>query len=67
MKLILLSFCLGWAVVILNGIVHSKWYHLGRKCGWCKKRMGGNPFARKISHGICPTCFQIMTKDLVKS
>jgi hypothetical protein len=32
------------------------WLELKRVCAWCHARLGGNPFAKKISHGICREC-----------
>jgi hypothetical protein len=32
------------------------WFTTRKSCAWCGKYMGGNPFAHKVSHGICPPC-----------
>ena len=32
-----------------------RWYRVKRVCCWCDKPhwIGGNPLARKVTHGIC--------------
>ena len=30
-------------------------------CAWCRKPLAGDPRATKISHGICPACYERMT------
>jgi hypothetical protein len=32
------------------------WFSHKRVCNWCQPPhfLGGNPFARKITHGMCP-------------
>lgn len=33
-----------------------RWIKLRRVCSWCKDRLGGNPLAWVVSHGICERC-----------
>ena len=32
-----------------------RWYRVKRVCCWCSRPhwIGGNPFARKVTHGVC--------------
>lgn len=34
----------------------GRWWEFNRVCAWCGCRLGGNPFAKKTSHGICRYC-----------
>ena len=36
-----------------------RWLAIRRLCAWCKGHLGGNPFARSTSHGICPCCLAV--------
>ena len=42
------------------------WFRFRRVCGWCKCRLGGNPFALHDTHGICPACLRGEKLKLVK-
>ena len=33
-----------------------RWLKNLRICAWCKCRIGGNPLAKTITHGICSKC-----------
>lgn len=35
-----------------------RWLKWRRVCAWCvpKRRVGGNPFARNVTHTACPSC-----------
>jgi len=72
MKLILLGLTFAWCALVAHAVVialgiksfcphHSalrRWLRLKRVCAWCRPQrwIGGNPFAGRISHGICPRC-----------
>jgi hypothetical protein len=37
----------------------SRWIRFKRVCAWHEPKaryMGGNPFARRLTHGMCPDC-----------
>lgn len=34
----------------------TRWFRWRRECSWCKAHLGGNPWARRITHGICRPC-----------
>lgn len=42
------------------------WFFHKRLCAWCKPQryLGGNPFARRTTHSICPKCLQAMRASL---
>ena len=46
------------AFVVLSYIPHraKAWCQLHRLCAWCRCSLGGNPFSKKITHGICRSC-----------
>ena len=39
-----------------------QWLKWKRVCAWCDRRIGGNPLARRFTHGICESC----NKDFYK-
>jgi hypothetical protein len=44
------------------------WLRFRRVCAWHEpkpKRMGGNPFARSVTHGICPECFARVSAEII--
>jgi hypothetical protein len=46
----------------------SYWLRFRRICAWHEpkqKRMGGNPFARRATHGICPECFARVSAEII--
>ena len=46
----------------------SCWLRIRRICAWHQpkpKRMGGNPFARRVTHGICPECFARVSAEII--
>src|ERR1041385_4879660 len=46
----------------------SYWLRFRRVCAWHKpkqKRMGGNPFAPRVTHGICPECFARVSAEII--
>lgn len=45
----------------------SYWLRFKRVCAWHDPnpiRMGGNPWAPKVTHGICPQCFARVSGEL---
>ena len=48
-----LIFRITWAWVQIG-----RWYAFRRECDWCRRRLGGNPWGYRITHGhgICPAC-----------
>jgi len=54
-------------VVALWSIV-SYWLQFRRVCAWHEPkpwRMGGNPFARRVTHGMCPECFARVSAEII--
>jgi hypothetical protein len=49
----------------VKSVVQSlcRWLTLKRVCAWChpQRRIGGNPLASKVTHGICPACMTRIT------
>jgi hypothetical protein len=46
----------------------SYWLRFRRICAWHKpkpRRMGGNPFARRATHGLCPECFARVSAEII--
>jgi len=46
----------------------SYWLRFRRVCAWHESkpmRMGGNPFARRVTHGICPECFARVSAEII--
>lgn len=46
----------------------SFWLRFRRVCAWHEpksKRMGGNPWARRVTHGICPDCFARISAEII--
>jgi len=46
----------------------SYWLRFRRVCAWHApkpKRMGGNPFARRVTHGICAECFARVSAEII--
>jgi hypothetical protein len=46
----------------------SYWLRFRRVCAWHEpkqKRMGGNPFAPRVTHGICPECFARVSAEII--
>ena len=46
----------------------SFWLRFRRVCAWHEpkpRRMGGNPFARRVTHGICPECFARVSAEII--
>jgi hypothetical protein len=46
----------------------SYWLKFRRVCAWHRpspRRMGGNPFARRATHGICPDCFVRVSDEII--
>jgi hypothetical protein len=44
------------------------WLRFRRVCAWHEpkpRRMGGNPLARRITHGICPECFARVSAEII--
>jgi hypothetical protein len=48
--------------------VASYWLTFKRVCAWHEprsRRMGGNPLARRSTHGICPECFARISAEII--
>jgi len=43
-----------------------QWFRFKRVCAWCKCYMGGNPFSKNVTHGICRGCKSNMEADILK-
>jgi hypothetical protein len=46
----------------------SYWLRFKRVCAWHEprpRRMGGNPLARRSTHGICPECFVRISAEII--
>jgi hypothetical protein len=46
----------------------SYWLKFRRVCAWHQpkpRRMGGNPVARRETHGICPECFARVSGEII--
>jgi len=46
----------------------SFWLRYRRVCAWHEpkpRRMGGNPFARRATHGLCPECFARVSAEII--
>jgi hypothetical protein len=44
------------------------WLRFKRVCAWHEpkpRRMGGNPFARRSTHGLCPHCFARISAEII--
>jgi len=57
---------LAFHIVALRSSV-SYWLRFKRICAWHEPKpmlMGGNPFARKVTHGICPECFARVSAEI---
>lgn len=56
--------CIFWADAVVRAVDWTAaWLQVSRRCGWCKKRLGGNPFA-KVSDGICETCRDSLLEEI---
>lgn len=42
----------------------ARWWQWRRECSWCKQRMGGNPWARQTTHGLCSACAITLRDDV---
>jgi hypothetical protein len=59
--------CLVFHIVAVWSVV-SYWLRFRRVCAWHEpkqKRIGGNPFARRTTHGICPECFARVSAEII--
>jgi hypothetical protein len=46
----------------------SYWLRFRRVCAWHEpkpRRMGGNPFTRRATHGMCPECFARVSAEII--
>jgi hypothetical protein len=56
----LLGFALaGW-------LAFREWFELKRVCSWCRVRLGGNPFTRNVTHGICGHCLAEKKREIAQ-
>jgi hypothetical protein len=61
---------LAWLVfhVVAFWSAASYWLRSKRICAWHEprpQRMGGNPFARRSTHGLCPECFARVSAEII--
>lgn len=59
-----------WLVFHMIGVwsATSYWLRFKRVCAWHEpkpRRMGGNPLARRSTHGICPECFARISAEII--
>src|SRR5262249_12234240 len=62
----LLAWLVFHAVALWSGA--SFWLRFKRVCAWHEpkpRRMGGNPFARRLTHGLCPDCFARVSAEII--
>jgi hypothetical protein len=55
-----------YALALWSAAVY--WLGFKRVCAWHEpkpRRMGGNPFARRSTHGICPECFARISAEII--
>jgi hypothetical protein len=46
----------------------SYWWRFKRICAWHQpkpRRMGGNPFASRVTHGLCAECFARVSGEII--
>lgn len=45
-----------------------QWFRTKEVCAWCRPQrwIGGNPFARRITHGICQRCYNRSLSELTQ-
>ena len=58
-----------WAIFHTIAIYSSVsyWLRFKRICAWHEPkpiRMGGNPWARNVTHGMCPQCFARVSGEI---
>jgi hypothetical protein len=54
------------AVALLSAATF--WWKFKRVCAWHQpkpRRMGGNPFARRATHGLCAECFVRLSGEII--
>jgi hypothetical protein len=61
---------LAWFVFHLIALwtAASFWLRYRRICAWHEpkpRRMGGNPFAPRATHGLCPECFARISAEII--
>lgn len=39
---------------------------LRRECSWCGGFLGGDPNSPRITHGICPRCFEVQRAEIFR-
>jgi hypothetical protein len=59
-----------WLVFHAFGLwaAFTYWLRWKRVCAWHEPRpvrMGGNPFAPHVTHGICPKCFARVSDEII--
>lgn len=60
-----------WIIFYATAVCASalSWWQFKRVCAWHKPkpiRIGGNPFAKKETHGVCPKCFDRLKSEMHK-
>lgn len=54
------------AIAIWSAICH--WLRVKRVCAWHQPNpiwMGGNPFARRVTHGMCRECYESQKREII--
>jgi hypothetical protein len=54
------------AIAFLSAATY--WLKFKRVCAWhqpAPRRMGGNPFARRVTHGLCAGCFARVSAEII--
>lgn len=59
-----------WVVFHLVAVYSSiaRWLKFKRICSWHEPKplyMGGNPFARRVTHGMCPDCARKFKVEII--
>jgi hypothetical protein len=69
MRILILLCCvpfLIWPILWISNLAGARlaaawgralgWLTLQRRCAWCARHVAGNPFAGRVTHGMCPAC-----------
>jgi hypothetical protein len=62
----LIAWLVFYAVAVWSAASH--WLRFKRVCAWHEpkpRRIGGNPFARRTTHGMCPECFARLSGEII--
>ncbi len=60
MDLCVAGICFSVGVAWVTLARWTRWFRVKRVCSWCnpKRWIGGNPFAKAVTHGMCNRCFK---------